>query len=149
MYIYMVYIQNNLGFSIHYPTFFDLQKTYNPDLMTKSDCGRPTWFTIHLSALYSEENENMVLHYKNFLEALQYILPCEQCQAHLRENIKYINFKNCGKSNKDLFRCSWELHNIVNRSLNKYTPSFEEALNYYSIQNLKKSSPYSYSVYKV
>jgi len=146
MFTYMLFIQKSLGYNIHFPTYFDLQKMYDPNNLTKADWGRPTWFVIHISALYSPQDSKMVENYKNFLESLQYILPCTVCQEHLRENIKFVNFTNCGPTNKDLFKCSWELHNIVNRSLNKYTPSLEEALNFYSIETLKKNSPYSYSI---
>ena len=147
MYIYMCYIQNELGYKIHYNTYFDLKKIYNPNQLTTIDWGRPTWFVIHISSLYSEKTPSLLYDYKQFLESLQYILPCQKCQEHLRENLKFITFDDCGKTDLDLFRCSWKLHNIVNRSLNKYTPSFEEALNYYSIDNLKKNTRlFSYSI---
>ena len=63
MYIYMVYVQNSLGYQINYPTYFDIQKNYNINNMTKTDWGRPTWFVIHISALYSPQTSNLLNNY--------------------------------------------------------------------------------------
>lgn len=146
MYIYMIFVQNSLGYNISYPVYFDIQKNYNINNLTKTDWGRPTWFVIHISALYSPQNSNLLNRYTQFLTSLQFILPCDKCKEHLKENLKYVSLQHCGNDNKSIFKCSWELHNIVNRSLNKYQPSFEEALNLYSIDNLKKSSLYSFPI---
>ena len=43
-----------------------------------------------------------------------------------------IDIDNCGNDRMALFKCSWELHNIVNQSLNKRQPSLQEALTYYN-----------------
>ena len=69
--------------------------------------------------------------YKTMLSCLQYILPCPKCRQHLIDNLALIDIDNCGNDRIALFRCSWELHNIVNESLGKRKPSFQEALGYY------------------
>jgi hypothetical protein len=138
MYVYMLTKKNLYGGSInkmenYVPSYNEIKKKYDPNVLTKADWGRPTWFVIHTSALYlpSYMNETTFNNYHRFLECLQNILPCEVCKAHLRQNLQFIDFKNCGRNNLELFKCTWELHNIVNRSINKTEPGLNEAVSYY------------------
>lgn len=133
MYCYMLVIINAEGKFVSIPTYNQLRSMYNPNLLTKADWGRPTWFVIHTSALYmsSRISESGFADYIRFLECLRDILPCEICKSHLRENLKFIDFGKCGRDNISLFKCTWELHNIVNRSLNKPDVDFNEALAVY------------------
>lgn len=138
MYVYMLTKRNLYTGSINkrdmiVPSYNEIKKRYDPNVLTKADWGRPTWFVIHTAALYSSSriSESSFLNYRKFLECLQNILPCEVCKAHLRQNITFVDFQGCGRTNIDLFRCTWELHNIVNRSINKPEPGFNEAISFY------------------
>jgi hypothetical protein len=138
MYIYMLTKKNLYSGGVHkqdiyIPSYNDIKRKFNPDVLTKADWGRPTWFIIHTAALYSPSKmtETQFVGYYKFLDCLRHILPCEVCKAHLSQNITFIDFNNCGRNNIDLFKCTWELHNIVNRSINKTEPSLNEAVSFY------------------
>jgi hypothetical protein len=126
-------MQRKYGINNSIPSYKSILDKYNPDFITKSDWGRATWYVIHMSSLYNEQiiTQNFMVSYSNWLHSLMHLLPCEVCRSHLKENIKYVPIT--GVDNISLFKSTYELHNVVNRSLNKYEPSFEEALGFYSL----------------
>jgi hypothetical protein len=136
VYLLQTYIyisMNKYGNYIKIPTFNQTKNMYNTDNMSKDDWGNALWFIIHTTSLYSTLNINETFeNYKALLSCLQYLLPCPKCRNHLRSNLTLINIDYCKGSNERLFECSWRLHNIVNRSLNKYEPTLQEARNYYN-----------------
>jgi hypothetical protein len=100
--------------------------------LSKEEWGNSLWFVMHVSALYGTGDIYSIFeNYKAMLSCMQYILPCPKCREHLINNLAYIDIDNCGGDRMALFRCSFDLHNIVNESLGKRQPSFQEALGYY------------------
>ena len=102
--------------------------------------GPPTWAAIHLICLGAPENfkGSDQLSYKKFFDALPFVLPCEKCKQHLQQHLeKHTMDGALSGGRKTLFAWSVELHNIVNRSLNKPTMSVEEAMKIWS--NFKPS----------
>jgi len=132
MYCYVITSQRKYGINNTVPTYKNILDKYNPDFITKSDWGRATWFVIHISSLYCVKiiTQEFINFYSNWIHSLMHLLPCEICREHLKENLKYVPIT--GVDNISLFKSVYELHNVVNRSLNKYEPSFDEALSYYS-----------------
>lgn len=129
-YIFKSFI--DLGHNITLPTLNEMKELYNPERLSKYDWGPPLWFVIHMSALYAPEPlERSFNEYRELLGCLQYLLPCPKCRDHLATNLLTINLNNCAKTNYDLFRCSWELHNKVNKDNNKPLLTFNEALQLY------------------
>ena len=113
------------------PSLNEMKKRYDPSLLSKFDWGRPLWFIIHMSALYAPDPIMVSFEtYKSLLNCLQYLLPCPKCRAHLRDNLTKINIDRCAKTREALFKCSVDLHNIVNVSKDKPSRvfSYEEAL---------------------
>ena len=132
MQAYYIILLNKHGSFIKIPKFNDFRTTYEPDKLSKDDWGNSLWFIMHTSALYSVgEMYDVFENYKTMLSCLQYILPCPKCKQHLIDNLSLIDIDRCAESRMSLFRCSWELHNIVNESLGKRQPSLQEALGYY------------------
>jgi hypothetical protein len=138
IYIYILqslvlYAHNKQGHNItlpHYSEMKDMYKLSND--MNKAVWGNPLWFVIHTTALFAPEP--MVESFKNYkqlLTCLQHLLPCPKCRFHLSENLTKINLEKCGKTNYDLFKCSYELHNIVNKDTGKQELGFQEALRIY------------------
>lgn len=134
LHCYLIIKQNRIGNFIQMPLYSSIRDSYDKDKITKDDWGNVSWFVIHTTALYaSGDMKTIYYNYKAMLSCLQYILPCVKCKQHLIDNLAKIDIDNCSNSRGDLFRCSWELHNIVNESLGKYQPSLQEALNIYKL----------------
>ena len=132
MQAYYIILLNKHGSFVKIPKFNDFRSSYDPDKLSKDDWGNSLWFIIHTSALYSSgEMYDVFENYKTMLSCLQYILPCPKCKQHLIDNLSLIDIDSCAESRMSLFRCSWELHNIVNESLGKRQPSLQEAMGYY------------------
>jgi hypothetical protein len=128
---------NKQGHNITIPTLNEMRTKFNPKDITKTDWGRPTWSVIHMTALYCPSGHEHFKVFHDMLSCLRYVLPCPKCRNHLAINLQYIDFKNCGKDNDsgynvELFKCTWQLHNIVNQSLQKPLIGFREALRLYS-----------------
>lgn len=131
---YVIQQYKNAGHKIEQPTLNQMKELYNVERMSKYDWGNPIWFVIHMCALYAPEPiAQSFLVYRDLLTCLQYLLPCPKCREHLADNLKHINLETCAKTRDNLFRCSWELHNIVNASVSPPKPqlSFNEAISIY------------------
>lgn len=133
MYCYTCHLKNLEGVYSEIPSYNQVRNAYNPNVLTKASWGPSIWFIIHSTALYmpSKIDESMFKDYVKFLECLRDILPCEICRSHLKENLQFIQFDSCSRDNLSLFKCSYDLHNIVNRSLNKVEPSINESISFY------------------
>ena len=59
-------------------------------------------------------------HYKDFVENLQYVLPCKYCRMNLANNLKESPIQECHMANRDAFsRYIFNLHETVNKMLKK------------------------------
>lgn len=97
--------------------------------------GPPTWAAIHLICLGAPETfkGSDQLSYKKFFDALPFVLPCEKCKRHLQEHLeKHPMDAALSGGRSTLFAWSVELHNIVNRSLDKPTMSVDDAMKLWS-----------------
>jgi len=98
--------------------------------MDKNFWGVAVWVLIHVCAItYKPENKHS---FKQFIYALRGVLPCGECREHLSENLKMLELKPEYLSNhKKLFLWTFLLHDLVNRQLNKHSPSYEIIEQYY------------------
>lgn len=126
---YITILFNKSGHNITIESFNDVRnRRYNPQYLTKEDWGNSIWLMIHLTPLYSPGTPIEVYNnLKAMLSCLRFILPCQKCQMHLSENLADIDIDSCATSREQLFECTWRLHNIVNKSLDKRQPSLQEA----------------------
>ena len=109
------------------------------NIITKNDWGPTIWMMIHFFAANLKKNKINI--YIEFIKTLMYVIPCEECRKHLRENLKnqplVIN-KNMDRSvdiNLLIFEWSCNLHNLVNQQLNKPVHSYCKSLYYKYLDN--------------
>jgi hypothetical protein len=130
---FVLIMHNKQGHNVTIPHYMDIKALYDKKKIDKFDWGRPIWFVLHTVALYAPDPlTESFTNYKQILTCLQNLLPCPQCRFHLSENLHKINIDMCGKSRMDLFKCSFDLHNIVNESTNKPILSLQQALQIYT-----------------
>jgi hypothetical protein len=138
LYVYLLHvfvkgIMASHGVNVHLPTLNDVRAQYQPDKISKYEWGNAIWYILHTSSLYAPEPiKDSFSYFKTFLWSLQYLLPCPLCRNHLMQNLKFIDLETCPVNREALFKCSWQLHNIVNKSEKKPVLSLQEAFSLYT-----------------
>lgn len=99
--------------------------------------GPGIWFTMHVNAVQAT-SEALKQAFISNINSLCDNFKCLKCQKHFRNFIdthpfsKYWHIKNNNGREIGFFKWTWELHNDVNKMLNKPQPSLEEAFEFYS-----------------
>lgn len=97
--------------------------------------GSGIWFVIHTLALHANTDvlkESFILTINTLCDHF----GCDTCKQHFRKFINdyplktYWYFKYNGED-LGFFKWSWDLHNVVNKALNKPQLSFDNALSKY------------------
>jgi hypothetical protein len=108
----------------------------------KPSCWGPTaWHFLHSVAMgYPESISNspkdqaIAQKYKQFFESLEYILPCEWCKVHFKQNIVSLPIDGYLDSRRNLSFWLYKFHNLVNDATSvpdSDRPSFESVYNKY------------------
>lgn len=93
--------------------------------------GRHAWKFIHLVALGypinpTQEDTN---NYRQFVESLQYILPCAECRNHFAKNLQlYPLTDKVMSSRNNLLKWTIDIHNTVNKATGKRRLTYIEAM---------------------
>lgn len=90
--------------------------------MQTSVWGPILWTFLHIMSFNYPVNptEADKVHYKGFVDHLQYILPCKTCRENLPKNMKRAGYDDeCFQNRETLSRFFWRLHNEVSRAINK------------------------------
>lgn len=101
------------------------------------------WHTMHLSAMgypkeptYSEKRAA-----KEFFESLQYLIPCPVCKEHYKQHLANNPITPSLDSRKDLFTWTVNVHNAVNKKLNKPEYTEQDAIEFYAKLGERGRSP--------
>jgi hypothetical protein len=90
--------------------------------MLTSVWGPSMWHFLHIMSFnypVNPTNEDK-RHYRDFIISLQYILPCKYCRMNLTKNFeKHPITLNTMKNRETFSKYIYELHEIVNKLLNK------------------------------
>ena len=98
--------------------------------------GPKLWFVIHTLALNYPDNpsyDQKRIH-EDFFNSLVFLIPCDKCRIHYRQHINNNPVVNHLKNSDTLFRYTIDLHNEVNKTLNKRLYSYDEAVKFYRIE---------------
>ena len=102
--------------------------------------GPIAWFLIHYASFTDFTDEEKM---KKFLMAFGKTLPCKSCRENFESNYNTLPSTQRPFSPRNFKRTVYNLHNIVNKQLNKQTkpPSFDEVVSLYSsiVSNEKKA----------
>lgn len=99
--------------------------------------GPGIWFNMHIDAVYATSDllkKNFIIKVNNICDNFK----CKKCQPHFRKFIdthplkNYWNIRDKKGNDIGFFKWTWELHNQVNKFLNKYQTTLEESYAYYS-----------------
>jgi hypothetical protein len=99
------------------------KKDYNAgDGFLTSVWGPAMWHYLHtMSFNYPvEPTKEQKIHYRDFVLNLRNVLPCKYCRMNLANNLKKKPLMMCHMKSRETFsRYIYELHETVNRMLNK------------------------------
>lgn len=103
----------------------------------RSFWGPSQWKSLHsIATTYKPCNAKA---FKEYVNALKYLLPCDKCCTHLTDNLKKFPVDQYLGNNHDLFFWTYLLHDAVNQAHNthyknetpKYSPPYDEIKAYY------------------
>lgn len=96
------------------------------------------WNTIHIITLAYPKNpdEQTQQAAKNFFYSLQYLLPCDICKEHYKKHLE--EDPPVVSSQKEIIMYAFNLHNKVNKDLNKPVISYGDFMSH--IRSLSKSN---------
>ncbi len=104
---------------IHY---FSKNDFGSGDGMLTSVWGPTMWHTLHTISFNYPVNPSKIdkQNYRNYILQLKYVLPCKYCRMNLRKNLKVLPLTmNKMKSRETFSRYIYELHELINKMLNK------------------------------
>lgn len=92
--------------------------------LDNSKWGPLAWHLIHNFTIKSKSNVDMIIMIKTF----GYILPCETCKKHYNYLINDIYILDDNFNKKKIIKYLYEIHNLINSTLEKKNISFKKAL---------------------
>jgi hypothetical protein len=99
--------------------------------ISKNKWGPIFWYNIHIVALAYPDNPSNEdkQNYKEYYTSIQNILPCSYCRDHYKKNLldNPLN-DNVLSSQQNLVKWTIDLHNVVNKQLNKKIVDYNEML---------------------
>jgi hypothetical protein len=101
---------------------FAIKDYMSGDGMLTSVWGPAAWHLLHTISFNYPINPTIEnkKQYKEFVENLQYVLPCKYCRINLTNNLKIYPIRSCHMKNRDSFsRYIFKLHEIINKKLGK------------------------------
>jgi hypothetical protein len=91
------------------------------------------WHTIHITAIGYPQNPSYAQKRaaKEFYESLSFLIPCPVCREHYSSYLQKMPISPHLDTRDDLFKWTVELHNEVNKILDKPIISQSEAIYFY------------------
>lgn len=101
--------------------------------MENTRWGPCLWKSIHYIAAFYPENPTLPQRkqYEKFYNDLHYVIPCHKCAENYKVHLQELPITNYLVSRDILFAWTVDLHNIVNKALNKPTWTLDEARAFY------------------
>lgn len=95
--------------------------------------GSPFWFILHTITLNYPDNPTYTekRHHFDFFNSLQYILPCDVCRDHYRDNFKQNPINSYLDNKKSLIEWGVIMHNSVNKMTGKPPLTSEDVVKKY------------------
>ena len=101
------------------------------------------WHTIHITALSYPEKPSYAQKRaaKEFYESLAHLIPCPKCREHYSTHLQKFPISPHLDRRADLFRWTVNVHNVVNKSLDKPMITEKESIQFYSRIGARGTSP--------
>jgi hypothetical protein len=117
------------------PSVYSKEDYESNDGMLTTVWGPSQWHFLHTMSFNYPVNptKNDKHHYMQYIYSLRYTLPCGKCRANLHKNLKKLPLKMKHMKSRDTFsRYVYDLHELINRMLNKTSGlTYEQVRNTY------------------
>ena len=102
------------------------------------------WHAIHVTALAYPENPSYAQKRaaKEFYESLAQLIPCPKCRDHYQTHLQKMPSTPHLDRRADLFRWTVEVHNTVNKVLEKPIVLEAESIQFYKRIGMRDRSPF-------
>lgn len=108
------------------PSYSAVETFYFKKIGDNKFWGPCFWRTIHSFAASYRPTPHVKKAFKQFIYSLHGIIPCRMCREHYSKNLQQLPLTDeYLKNSHNLFLWSYLLHDLVNKQLNKVSPSFE------------------------
>jgi len=97
--------------------------------------GKYIWISLHFIAIGFPTNptEKEKTQYYSFFTNLHHVLPCETCAAHYKQLLDQIPLDSLALSSREnLFKWTFDIHNAVNKDIQKNELKYENAKMFYT-----------------
>jgi len=119
----------------HTSSKYTIQDYESKDGMQSAIFGPAFWMTIHITSFNYPVNptQKQKEDYANWLWAFGNILPCRYCRDNFEINMKQacFDFEKSMQSRHTFSKFCYDLHDSVNKMLNKQSPPFHEVRDRY------------------
>jgi hypothetical protein len=129
VYSFRYYVEKRYN-GIDIDSYDEILEEYRIDRITKPFWGNPLWILIHYYSIIADNNDFYI--FKSLIYTLTKLMPCPKCKAHLVKNLKLQNMR-IDKYKNNLFLFTFNLHNIVNKSIKKEVLNYQEAKEIYGV----------------
>ena len=119
--------------------------------MNQNIWGPHFWITLHTITFDYPINptQSEKTHYANFINSIQYVLPCKICRKNFSRKLKENPIKNYLNTRKDFVYWMIDSHNKVNSETGKRYYSYDEVIKLYEDKyKIKIDLSYNKSIIK-
>jgi hypothetical protein len=97
------------------------------------------WGALHLACLGDTDPAEI----RSFVETFSHVIPCESCRIHFADVLR-VNPVPQTEDSIELFNWSVDIHNIVNKRLNKPIMDADEAYTIWTSLDAKGPGPFNF-----
>ncbi len=97
----------------------------------KHEWGHPIWSYLHTITIIDGDINNIISEHNRirpYIEKLHEIIPCKTCSEHYLVLLQKYPLDNCITEHLGLFKWTVNIHNEINRKLNRQEWTFDQAL---------------------
>jgi len=129
---YLLHNTVNTQLKKYKPKYEQVAQSYYYGARNSHIWGPDMWKMIHSFAAGYKVKPGSAQYFRQFIYSLPGLLTCDNCKNRMIDVLQRLPLDSeILSDSKKLFLWSYQLHDIVNRQLGKYSPSYDKVSNFY------------------